>query len=165
VLRGDVECPPSFIQQLEFSKDLSNIVPIPQAVLRCDFVQLHAVELGQTCSCFKPQSLGKVICVSQKSMQLPLGSWVMYPGVCQPLYRTSYCPAGESTWMCWLTVVVVPMSPDVWLSPLLQSGPALLSTELHPWYQHPRGIKAESAVWKPQKRTAVLHQWVCGNLL
>jgi hypothetical protein len=71
-VRGDKECTPSFIQQLEFSKDLSNIVPILQALLSRDFVPLHAIELGQTSFYFKPQSLEKVICMSQKSVQLPL---------------------------------------------------------------------------------------------
>jgi hypothetical protein len=72
VLRDNMGCPPSFVQQLVFPKNLSNTVPIPQAHLRCNLAVPHDLILEQTCFCFKSQNRGKVTYVSQKVMQLPL---------------------------------------------------------------------------------------------
>jgi hypothetical protein len=83
------------VQQLVSSKDLSNNVPIPQNLLSCDLAPSHALELGQACFCFNLQNMEKVTCMSQNVMQLPLGSWGVYPGRWQSLHGTSHFHAGD----------------------------------------------------------------------
>jgi hypothetical protein len=77
---------------------------------------------------------------------------------------TSYCPIGQSTWRCWLIVIVVLRYYQLCEWVLFSSQElALLSTEFHARYQHPRGAKAEPAVSseipESPERTGVWTHW------
>jgi hypothetical protein len=162
-MRGDVEYLPSFGQKLLFFKDLSNIVPIPQTFLTCDIDLPHTLELGLAWFCFKTQSTKKMTCVTKTHAAHPwflkCVLWWASATAC-PL-KSPHGGAGQQSW----------------LFPCHQLFECVLfCSQDQPWCQlsftHDISIPGEkkqsvvsSELPEPQEKTAVLHQWVWGNLL